>query len=192
MLDFWFGDLEGQYDYPVEKAGRWFNGGSDFNTQIRRRFEANVQAAKAGELSSWETTPHGMLALILLLDQFTRNIYAGARAFEADAQALALAKKAVENSFDLKLKHVQRVFIYLPFEHSEKLAMQELSVSLFEKLCSDVPPAAELPFLNMLDYAKRHYEIINRFNRFPHRNAALGRASSAEETEFLKTPDSSF
>ena len=135
------------------------------------------------ELDSMANDPQGCLALIILLDQFSRNMFRGsAQAFAADEKALAHARTAVERGLDQQLPPFQRTFVYLPFEHSESLADQDRSVALFEALGDE----------NTYDYAVRHRDIIVRFGRFPHRNVILGRESTPEELEFLKEPGSSF
>jgi uncharacterized protein (DUF924 family) len=138
-------------------------------------------------LSGWASTPYAALALIIVLDQFPRNMFRGeARAFESDALALAVARKAVDHGFDSLYRPVERPFAYLPFEHSEDLAVQRRSLALFGSM-AHIPESA-----TSIDYARRHYEIIVRFGRFPHRNQVLGRASTLEELEFLKQPGSGF
>ncbi len=176
ILDFWF------VETPEE---RWFREPSaDFDQAIRDRFEATHVQALAGELDNWAADAPGALALVITLDQFPRNIYRGtARAFAADAKALAVARGAVEAGLDGELTQKQRVFLYLPFEHAEDLAQQRRSVELYATL--DENP-------DWLTYAERHLVIIERFGRFPHRNEILGRATRPEEAEFLKQPNSSF
>lgn len=135
-----------------------------------------------GELDRWRSTPLAALALIVVLDQFSRNMFRGTpRAFVGDPAALAAAAGVIERGFDRLLSAQERSFAYMPFEHAEDLAAQRRSLALFEALDP-----------NDMQYAKRHHEIIVRFGRFPHRNAVLGRESTSEEIEFLKRPGSSF
>jgi len=135
-----------------------------------------------GELDRWRSTPLAALALIVVLDQFSRNMFRETpRAFVGDPAALAAAASVIERGFDRLLSAQERTFVYMPFEHSEDLAAQRRSLALFEALDP-----------NDMEYAKRHHEIIARFGRFPHRNAVLGRESTPEEIEFLKRPGSSF
>ena len=156
---------------------RWFAQEPAFDTQIRERFLATHEAAAAGTLSAWEDTAEGALALLLALDQFPRNMFRGtARAFSTDALALAAARRAIERGFDQAVPMPERTFFYLPFEHSENLADQEHGVALFE-----ATGAAEA-----VKWAKVHLDVIRRFGRFPHRNAALGRVSTPEEIAFLE------
>jgi uncharacterized protein (DUF924 family) len=144
-------------------------------------------AAAQRQLDHWTDEPQSALALIIVLDQFPRNMFrASAKAFVADREAQAVAEKFVARGWDRDLPPVQRWFAYLPFEHAESLPLQERSVALFEGLRDD--PGST----SAIDYARRHYEVIRRFGRFPHRNAILGRDSTPEEIEFLKQPGSSF
>jgi uncharacterized protein (DUF924 family) len=153
---------------------------------VRERFGAAVEAALAGTLpAAWASAP---LAEILLLDQFTRNAFRGtARAFAGDARALAIAQRVVAAGGDRPLDPVWRLFVYLPFEHAEDIAMQDEAVRLVGALA-----AADPRFADPLDYAHRHRDVIRRFGRFPHRNPILGRASTADELAFLATPGSGF
>lgn len=185
ILDFWFGrEDEPGYGKPRQV---WFTKKPEFDQQIQTRFRQDYELAAAGQLDDWKSSPHSCLALIILLDQFPRNMFRGtAQAFATDPQALAAAKYAVVNNFDKELLPVQRWFVYLPFEHSEDLNHQRQSVELFKQL-SDDPDSADT-----LSYALRHLEVIERFGRFPHRNLILGRKSTPQEAEFLTQPGSSF
>ncbi|MEW9899601.1 DUF924 family protein [Chitinivorax sp. PXF-14] len=185
VLDFWFG--------PAAEPGygqarpQWFRKDAAFDAEIRRRFGELHRQAVAGELDGWEAGPTTLLALIVVLDQFSRNLFRDdARAFAADAAARAAAEKMLERGWDSALLPVQRAFVYLPFEHAEDLAAQARSVALFRQL------AAEPGDDGYLDFALRHQAVIERFGRFPHRNHALGRQSSATELAFLAEPGSSF
>ena len=186
VLAFWFG-AQGESAYGQARPA-WFRKDDAFDAQIRARFLAEVEAAIAGQLGDWAASPPGALALFILLDQFPRNLFRNtARAFAGDAIALALAERVVEQGWDRKLLPVERVFVYLPFEHSESLADQDRSIALFSALAGEYPETA-----SYLDYAHRHRDVIVRFGRFPHRNAALGRTSSAAETDYLAQPGSGF
>jgi uncharacterized protein (DUF924 family) len=169
----------------------WFQRDEAFDAAIRQRFGAATEAAREGALDDWAATPRGALALVILLDQFPRNLFRGtARAFAADARARAVARQAVLAArHDLALPPAARIFLYLPFEHGEAASDQDLSVTLFEGL-RDHPPARAPG--GSIDYAWRHWQVIRRFGRFPHRNAALLRRSSAAEEAFLTLPDSRF
>jgi uncharacterized protein (DUF924 family) len=186
VLDFWFlpADHAGHGAYRPE----WFRKDDAFDAAIRERFGAAVEAALSG--TPGEESDETLLARILLLDQFTRNIYRNTpRAFAGDAQGLQIAESLVATGRDKNLTPWQRWFAYLPFEHSETLLDQERSVALFAALRREMQHEA---FDSAHDYALRHREVIARFGRFPHRNAILGRESTAEEIEFLKQPGSSF
>ncbi len=178
VLSFWFG----------QPPARWFTKDAAFDQEVAQRFGATLEQALAGDLAAWAATPRGALALIIVLDQFSRNTLRGsARAFAGDGAALATARSLVAGGHDKTLTTAKRQFSYLPFEHSENLADQQASVRLFKQLAQDDAQAAGL-----VEWAQRHLDIVARFGRFPHRNAALGRASTAEETEFLKQPGSGF
>jgi len=155
---------------------RWFTKDAAFDDEIRRRFLAAHEAAAAGTLSAWETTAEGTLALLILLDQFPRNMFRGdARAFATDSHARAIAAGALVRGFDAQVPAGMRAFFYLPFEHSETLADQERSLALY-KASGDA---------DGLKWAEAHADIIRRFGRFPHRNAVLGRATTPDEQAFL-------
>jgi len=186
VLEFWFGAA----DDPLHHTPReqWFRKDDAFDAQIRERFGALIEGALTGSCAHWADTPGGALAQIVLLDQFTRNAFRGsARAFAGDARALAAAQALVASGQDRTLPGVQRQFAYLPFEHAEDLAMQREALRLFGQLERDEPALAGL-----LQWAQRHHDIVQRFGRFPHRNAALSRPSTPEEMTFLEQPGSGF
>jgi uncharacterized protein (DUF924 family) len=185
ILEFWF---QGE---PDGWRHAWFSRDDAFDAEIRRRFGALLPQGMAGALDHWAETPEGALALSILLDQFPRNLHRGSLlAFAADARARALARRAVlERRFDLALAPTSRVFLYLPFEHGESMADQDLSVTLFEGLRDR--PQHRAPG-GTIDYAWRHREVIARFGRFPHRNAALGRVSTPAELAWLAEPGNGF
>ena len=186
VLDFWFGAAD-DADHLASRP-QWFRKDDAFDAQIASRFGTVIEAALAGGLNQWLGPPLGRLALLVVLDQFTRNVFRGdARSFAGDARALTIAQDLVRSGDDRSLTGVQRQFAYLPFEHAEDLAMQAESLRLFAALGVD-HPALE----GLLDWAQRHEVIVARFGRFPHRNQALGRVSSAEELAFLATPGSGF
>lgn len=193
---FWFGRAAGESadtDIIARQSALWWKKQPAVDAGIRRRFAPLVGSVAMGAVDGWLSTPRGRLALILLTDQFPRNIWRGqAAAFAFDVLALRWAKEAIERGLDRDARAVERVFLYLPLEHSEHLADQREAVRLFDALAADVAPAARPAFAGYLDYARRHLEIIERFGRFPHRNAALGRETTAEEAEFLRQPGSGF
>ncbi|MBH8563895.1 DUF924 domain-containing protein [Nostoc sp. CENA67] len=185
ILGFWFGHPQ-EIDYGKPKP-YWFKKTPEFDEKLRDLFLEDYQKAAAGYLDDWIDSPESCLALILLLDQFPRNMFRGTPdAFATDWEALSAAQHAVAQSYDHQLLPVQRWFIYLPFEHSENLDHQRQCVKLFQRL-SDDPDSA-----GVIDYAFSHMQIIERFGRFPHRNSILGRASTPEEKEFLQQPGSTF
>jgi uncharacterized protein (DUF924 family) len=185
IIDFWFGGDRSTFQQ------RWFQRDDAFDAEIRTRFGALLAPAGAGELDGWAATPRGALALCILLDQFPRNLHRGtAAAFALDAKARAIARGAVLHAvWDLALTPTERCFLYLPFEHAETMADQDLSVALFEGLRDDPVHAAPG---GSIDYAWRHRVVIARFGRFPHRNAALGRPDTPAEAAFLATPGAGF
>lgn len=181
ILDFWFGPL------PRAERAEWFRKDATFDERIRAAFSSDVQVALEGGFESWEGDPHGVLALVILLDQFTRNLFRETpRAFAGDARALSLAQSAVDRGFDRALDRYERWFLYMPFEHAEDGAAQDRSLALFGQLAAQTGSDAPL------EWAKKHAEVIARFGRYPHRNAILGRPSTPEEVAFLATPGSRF
>jgi uncharacterized protein (DUF924 family) len=184
ILDFWFGSP----DAPAfgETRGEWFRKDAAFDAALRARFGDAIVTALAGGFAEW-FDPRGTLARVLLLDQFTRNNYRDTpRAFAGDALALSLSRQAVARQDDAALIAVERWFLYMPFVHAESTAAQRQSVELFARL------ATETGLVDPLAWAERHAAVIQRFGRFPHRNAILGRASTPEEVTFLATPGSRF
>ncbi|WP_431305088.1 DUF924 family protein [Sediminicoccus sp. BL-A-41-H5] len=185
ILDFWFADGPDQFRQA------WFTKDAAFDAEIARRFGTLVAPAREGTLDDWAATPEGALALLILLDQFPRNLFRGApEAFASDPHALALARRVVlEQRLDLRLTPTQRVFLYLPFEHAESLDAQDLSVALFEGLRDW--PAHAAPG-GTIAYAWAHRAVIARFGRFPHRNGILGRESTPAEQAYLAQPGAGF
>ncbi|MBE0599435.1 MAG: DUF924 domain-containing protein [Desulfuromonadales bacterium] len=193
VLQFWFGDLGPDEPVPVHWSQFWFGGAAEVDAAIRQRFAATVTTALEGDFEEWRQTPRGTLALILLLDQFPRNIYRGtAEAYAGDSRALQLCREGCRRGFDRRLTTVRRAFFYLPLEHAEERQAQIDSVAAFKALLAQAPPALEETCRGFLDYAQRHRDIIERFDRFPHRNAVLGRISTQEEELFLREPGSRF
>ena len=187
LLTFWFGHPRDDQTYYEAWHKRWFTPDPQFDATIRDSFLADYQLATQRQLMHWQEAPRSGLALIILLDQFSRNMFRGTgQAFATDPLAREVANHLINWRFDLQLLPVERSFVYLPFMHSETLADQQRSVILFRQL------AQERSYLNSVSFAVRHHEIIERFGRFPHRNAILGRSSTPEEEEFLTQPGSSF
>lgn len=187
ILKFWFGDSPQESSYE-QRRQLWFRKRPEFDAEIRQRFADVYEQAATGALDAWQQAPLSCLALIIVLDQFPRNMFRDTpQAFATDAKALDVAQRAVAQGFDQQLRPLQRIFLYLPFEHSENLAHQHQSVELTRQLSAEAPALADV-----FDYAVRHQNVIERFGRFPHRNRILGRESTPEEIEFLKQPGSSF
>lgn len=185
VLEFWFGTTD-DADYGQQRK-IWFTKNPEFDQEVRSRFMQHYEQAAAGQLDEWKNSPLSCLALIILLDQFPRNMFRGQpQAFATDTLALTYAQYAVAQKFDQELLPLQRWFIYLPFEHSENLEHQHQCVELYQQWHDD-PNISE-----GLAYAIRHLKVIERFGRFPHRNKILGRETTLEEAEFLKQPGSSF
>ncbi len=185
ILDFWFLP-ENAPDHAAYRR-EWFEADAAFDEQIRRQFLADVDTAAAGGAAGWLSEARSALALALLFDQFPRSLYRGTpRAFATDGKARDVASEAIRCGFDHALLPVQRMFFYLPLEHSEDAADQEQSLALFLAL-PEAPWRAEV-----IEYARRHRDVVARFGRFPHRNIVLGRPSTLEELAFLEQPGSSF
>lgn len=167
----------------------WFAKDADFDAEIRDRFGELVHAAQLGGHADWRAAPEGAFALILVIDQFARNIHRGsAKAYLGDPLAREIADEAIRRGFDRHYPFPERVFLYLPFEHGESMADQDRYVALLEGCVREFGEVA----VEYLEYGHRHRNIIQRFGRFPHRNAVLGRETTEEEAEFLKGPNSSF
>jgi uncharacterized protein (DUF924 family) len=182
VLDFWFGAP------PFSRRAEWFRKDVAFDAQIRQRFGSLHKSALRGAIDAWRTEPLPALARLIVLDQFSRNLHRNsAQAFAGDAMALVAAQDIVARGWDRGYAPVQRSFAYLPFEHAEDIAMQRESLRLFAGLAHDEPSEADT-----VEWAQKHLDVIQRFGRFPHRNAALGRVSTAEEIEFLAQPGSGF
>ena len=191
--EFWFGTHANDAAVAQQRSSVWWSKNPDVDQEILTRFEKEVQAAGAHALDKWAESARGLLALVLLTDQFPRNMYRGtAKAFQYSALAEAWSLSGIESGVDRKLRPIERVFFYLPLEHSESLQHQEHSVQLFTRLFQEVAADQIDVFRNFLMFALRHRSVIARFGRFPHRNAALGRESTPEEIAFLKEPGSSF
>lgn len=174
VISFWFSEL---------KPSQWWRVDTALDREIATRFGSIHAHAAAGETAHWRETPQGRLAEIILLDQFSRNIWRNTpRAFACDTMALVLAQQAIQNGADMALAIDQRRFIYMPYMHSESAEIHRQAVTLFEQEGLE----------DNLRFELRHQEIIHRFGRYPHRNGILGRPSTAAELEFLKQPGSSF
>jgi uncharacterized protein (DUF924 family) len=187
VLDLWFADgLQAGWPSSNQQA-LWFGGGAEQDQRIAAQFGELVEEARLGGLTEWEAEPLGRLALVILLDQFSRNVHRGsALAFAGDARAQKLVLQALALDIDASLPLVGRMFLYMPLMHAEDLAPQQECLRRFQQLHADAPPAVQSRLQGSVESAEQHLAIIQRFGRFPHRNAALGRASTEAETEFLK------
>jgi uncharacterized protein (DUF924 family) len=193
VLWFWLGDVDGDGLAEEALTQRWWRKDRDFDHEVAAKFEPTWQAIMAGDREAWLAQPHSRLAYVIVLDQFSRNMFRDTpRAFEGDSKALRVAADGVERGFDRALHGHERVFFYMPFMHSEELAMQERSVELFTKLRDQTEGRVREAVAGNVDYAKRHRDVIARWGRFPHRNRILGRPSTPAELEFLRQPGSSF
>jgi len=193
ILDFWFGTHPDDAVVAKEQAKLWWSKNGEADDEMRRRFEDAVRSATTGELNEWLATARGRLALIILTDQFPRNIYRHtARAFLYDSKALAWCLDGLDGRIDRELRPIEKVFFYLPLEHAESREHQAKSVECFTELVASVPMEQRSTFEEYLDFAIRHHNIIERLGRFPHRNSILGRESTPEELAFLSEPESGF
>lgn len=193
ILHFWFGDEPRRAATNPECARLWWSKQPAVDAAMRDRFGPWVERAGAGALDDWAATPEGRLALILLTDQFPRNIHRGTPAsFALDPRARAWCQEGLATGAFDTLVPIQRLFAYLPLEHSESLYDQDRCVALMQGLRAEARASERAAYDGFVDYAERHREVIRRFGRFPHRNAVLGRESTAEEQAFLQTPGSSF
>jgi len=194
VREYWFGTAP----LTVEALGQrmhhfWFEPGAGQDEEIRTRFGALVERAAAGELAGWADGPRRRLSLILLLDQFPRNIHRGtARAFEGDEQALALTLSGMQSGADGALEPAERLFFYMPLQHAENLEAQDEALAACRRLLAEVPDELHATFESTLRAAQQHHAIIERFGRFPHRNHALGRESTPEEAKWLSEGGASF
>lgn len=193
VLEFWFGADADEAATLAWGEPLWFTGGVAIDRTIRARFGALLEAARRGECDAWAGSARGRLALLLVLDQFGRNLHRGtAAAFAGDTRAQTLALEGLRLGHDRALSRPQRVFCYMPLEHAEDLALQDRCVELFRALADEAPEPQRATYVNFLGYAQRHRDVIARFGRFPHRNAALGRESTPAERDYLAQPGAGF
>lgn len=193
IREFWFGDSSDDVTAANRQAGLWWGKNPDIDLQIRQRFETTLLAAEKNQLADWENTPQGVVALVLLTDQFPRNMYRNTpRSFAFDALARGFCRKGLQPDFYMALRPIERIFLHLPLTHSELLQDQEQAVALGTALVEQVAASQKECFAGYLLFAIRHRDIIARFGRFPHRNQILQRQSTPAELEFLQQPGSSF
>jgi uncharacterized protein (DUF924 family) len=190
ILQFWFGDSPADVR---ERAARWWKKDPAFDQQIRAEFEEDWKRATRGELDDWALEPESAVAYVVLLDQFSRNMFRDTpAAFAQDERALAATMRGLERGFDARLPPLYRYFFYMPMMHAEDRATQRRSVEMFEKLSQEKNTGFDEMLRGAVDFARRHREIVERFGRFPHRNSILERTTTGEEAAFLLTPGSSF
>jgi uncharacterized protein (DUF924 family) len=193
VLAFWIGPLDADGLAEPARARRWYQKDEAFDHECRTRFESTWQAVMAGDLEAWLDTPRGRLAYVVVLDQLARNMFRGtARQFQGDGRALATAERGVQVGQDKLLLGDERAFLYMPFMHAENLAAQERCVALFTAFRDASAGRLRERLDESCNFARRHRDIIARWGRFPHRNNALDRTSTAAEVEFLREPGSSF
>ncbi len=186
VLRFWLADALASPEALAARTQIWFGADPALDCEIARRFGAWVERAGEGALGEWMREPRAALALVILLDQFPRNLFrGGARSFAFDARALEASSAALTAGHDRVLHPLESIFLYLPFEHAESLAAQDQSVALFEAAAARAESAHAEAMRDYADFARRHRDVIRRFGRFPHRNAVLGRATTAEEAAYL-------
>lgn len=198
ILDYWFEGIDEDTEITKNSLwmNRWFGKSKENDSFIRKNFEQDVNNASLGKCKDWENLTEGRLALILLLDQFTRSIYRGkSAAFDNDLAALELSFRSLKDGTIERLRLIERVFAYLPLMHSENLEIQEMSVQCFNKLLGRAEEEEDVNiafFRDSLDYAQRHFDAIKLFKRFPHRNKILKRRSTSDEIKYLQDPRNSF
>ncbi len=193
VLAFWFGAAGSAAEITARQRGLWFGKSADADRAVVEQFGDTLRDARQGRLNDWADTPHGRLALVIVLDQFPHHVYRNqAAAFDSDAASLALALQALASGEDRQLSLIERVFLYLPLEHAESLAMQDCAVALYAALVREADEAERALFEGFHDYAIRHRDVVAQFGRFPHRNETLGRPSTPAEREFLTQPGSRF
>ncbi|MBP7645950.1 MAG: DUF924 family protein [Comamonas sp.] len=196
VLEYWLGAEMPTNESALSRKSLWFTKSETTDEEIRHLFGAVLQEALAGKLDGEAMeSPLGLLSVLIVLDQFTRNAYRGTpKSFAGDAKALQLALKGIDRGWDVddSIATVARIFLYLPLEHAEDVGMQENSVVAFEQLALEASPELQEFFGMTLDYARKHQVVIEQFGRFPHRNSILGRASTPAEKEYLSQPGAGF
>jgi uncharacterized protein (DUF924 family) len=187
ILDYWIGAAAHQANEAKRRGKLWYQSTPASDDALRQQFGADLAAAERGELDDWQSSPSGSLALVILLDQFSRNLYRGtAAAFANDAAALTVAERVIDAGADRTLSYIGRAFLYHPFEHAESKAAQDRSVELFTDLANTAPAEWQGQLNGFLSYARDHRQVVHRFGRFPHRNRTLQRESTAEEETYLR------
>jgi uncharacterized protein (DUF924 family) len=192
VLSFWLGAPARDHDSFMQKIRRWFGTDKALDGEIRTRFGEALQKARDGAFDDWVKTPRGRLALIVLFDQFTRNLYRGTpRAYENDARALALAEAGIDQKIDDGFNFEEKMFLYMPLGHAEDVSRQERHLALVTAAANAAPAGLEKAYATSTDHARMYLDQIRRFGRFPHRNMILGRTCTQEEMAFLDSPSTS-
>lgn len=193
ILHYWFGDLPSRYQVDPSKSKLWWAGGDELDAEVREQFGGDVARALAGELDDWTASARGTLALVILLDQFSRNIGRGTpEAFAGDSAALAISRLAIQRGLDRELWFIERSFLYMPFMHAEDRDVARQSKEVFAGLSEEVAAIAASSLPDFRSHADQHADIVLRFGRYPHRNELLDRTSTAEELQFLAAGGPSF
>ena len=193
ILSFWFKEQALSAPQIDQRMDTWFGANAAFDHEIQTEFSVDIDNASAGQLNHWAADPRGRLALILLIDQFRRNVYRNtAQAFEMDKIALKLCVEGAMEKIDANLEPIERVFFYMPLQHSESAKVQAKACELFNKLAEAVSPTFRETFSTVAQFAELHRDIIDQFGRFPHRNKTLGRKNTPEEDEYLSTDSPDF
>jgi uncharacterized protein (DUF924 family) len=186
LLDFWIGQAASDPAAAKAKSKLWYLSSAARDEDLRRRFGTTLTQAEHNKLPEWQATERGQLALVVLLDQMSRNLYRGtAQAFANDQLALTSARALIASGAHKQFSPIEQVFLYHPFEHAEELAAQQQSITLFSELLATADVAWHAQLADFLHHAQEHHDIVARYGRFPHRNTILGRSSSAEEKAFL-------
>jgi uncharacterized protein (DUF924 family) len=193
ILHFWFGHIEETFVPTQHLSQMWFSATPEIDQEIRSKFGSDLEKAILGEYDNWGDNPRSCLALIIIFDQFSRHIYRDTpMSFAQDDKSLDLCVRGIERQFDHKVSLIERAFFYMPLMHSENFDMQHTSVRAFKMLADLSFPEARPIFENFFDYSIRHYQVVERFKRFPHRNLILGRKNTPEEDEFLSIEGGGF
>ena len=193
ILSFWFKEQELSAPQIDRRMDIWFGEDAVFDQEVEEQFGDDVARACKGELDHWAVEPHGRLALIILIDQFRRNIYRNtAEAFSRDKLALKLCVEGAMEKKDMSLTPIQRVFFYMPLQHAESVKVQAKAVELYNRLAESVSPTYKETFLTVAQFAELHKDIIDQFGRFPHRNKLLGRENTSEEDAYLASDNPDF
>jgi uncharacterized protein (DUF924 family) len=193
VLEYWFGTLDDLGRADQAHVERWWSHRPEIDTEILQRFSTLHAAAMRGERDAWLDTPRGRLAYIIVLDQFSRNMFRGtADMFASDERALAAALSGIDAGMDRQLRFDERNTFYMPLMHSERIELQQRCLQLYRDYGDEVSPTARASLLSRIGFAERHRDIVRKFGRFPHRNASLGRVSTPEELDFLDGPGSRF